>query len=547
MPIADEREVRHGRARRGGRRRDRLPGGGQAVRRRDRAQDRARPRAAAARRRAPPSRPPRRELLGEGDAGRRSRSTLLVAPMVSGNRELIAGVVRDPQFGANVMLGVGGDPRRGRSPTSCSGRSRSPRVDAEEMIDAARARSSCSVRSAARQPVDRDALVAVLVGLSAAADGAARHRQHRRQPADRRAPTACRSRSTRSSRSPAEAAGRPPAAARPRPTDEQFRALFEPRGVLVAGASTHPGKFGFVSLHNILAGGYAGAVLRHQPAGRGGARHPAPSPTSPSCPTARSTSCSCARRRRPTRPCCARARRRASRPRSSPAPATARPATKGGGRGTSWSRSPTSSGMLLAGPNGQGVVSTPANLCAQIVAPYPPAGPHRRRQPERQLRQQLPQLRPPDRRRASAARCRPATPRRSRPPTTSTGTPTTPATAVSLAYVEGIVDGRALLERFASVAARKPLVVVKGGATEGGRAGRRQPHRRARRRRQGLRRRLPPGRRHPRRHRRGGVRGRSDVRHAAAAGGPERRRAHHRRRLGRRHERRDPPRGPAAR
>ena len=25
------------------------------------------------------------------------------------------------------------------------------------------------------------------------------------------------------------------------------------RGVLVAGVSTHPGKFGFVSLHNILA------------------------------------------------------------------------------------------------------------------------------------------------------------------------------------------------------------------------------------------------------------------------------------------------------
>ena len=31
-------------------------------------------------------------------------------------------------------------------------------------------------------------------------------------------------------------------------------------------------------------------------------------------------------------------------------------------------------GMLLVGPNGQGVVSTPASLCAQIVAPYPPAG-----------------------------------------------------------------------------------------------------------------------------------------------------------------------------
>src|SRR5258708_2294160 len=33
---------------------------------------------------------------------------LLVAPMVRGNRELIAGLTRDPQFGPCVMLGVGG-------------------------------------------------------------------------------------------------------------------------------------------------------------------------------------------------------------------------------------------------------------------------------------------------------------------------------------------------------------------------------------------------------------------------------------------------------
>ncbi|NIR38896.1 MAG: hypothetical protein GWN79_16725, partial [Actinobacteria bacterium] len=31
-------------------------------------------------------------------------------------------------------------------------------------------------------------------------------------------------------------------------------------------------------------------------------------------------------------------------------------------------------GIVLAGPNGQGVVSTPARMCAQIVAPYPPPG-----------------------------------------------------------------------------------------------------------------------------------------------------------------------------
>ena len=38
----------------------------------------------------------------DGDVG------LLVSEMVGGRRELIAGLVRDPQFGACVMLGLGG-------------------------------------------------------------------------------------------------------------------------------------------------------------------------------------------------------------------------------------------------------------------------------------------------------------------------------------------------------------------------------------------------------------------------------------------------------
>src|SRR4051812_9962698 len=40
-----------------------------------------------------------------------------------------------------------------------------------------------------------------------------------------------------------------------------FESLFDPRGVIVAGASSHPGKFGFVALHNILSSGYRGAVF----------------------------------------------------------------------------------------------------------------------------------------------------------------------------------------------------------------------------------------------------------------------------------------------
>ena len=40
------------------------------------------------------------------------------------------------------------------------------------------------------------------------------------------------------------------------------------KGVIVAGASTHPGKFGFVALHNLLACGLPRDGLRHEPRGR---------------------------------------------------------------------------------------------------------------------------------------------------------------------------------------------------------------------------------------------------------------------------------------
>ena len=42
---------------------------------------------------------------------------------------------------------------------------------------------------------------------------------------------------------------------------KRFRPLFHPRGVVVAGASSHPGKFGFVSLHNLRRFGYQGAIF----------------------------------------------------------------------------------------------------------------------------------------------------------------------------------------------------------------------------------------------------------------------------------------------
>jgi succinyl-CoA synthetase beta subunit len=91
---------------------------------------------------------------------------LLVAPMLKGNRELIAGLHRDEQFGMTVMLGVGGilaeavaDVAFRLVPIE--------RVDAEEMIDdLATQRLLGDFRG--EPAVDREALVDVLMGLSQA-------------------------------------------------------------------------------------------------------------------------------------------------------------------------------------------------------------------------------------------------------------------------------------------------------------------------------------------------------------------------------------------
>ena len=124
-------------------------------------------------------------------------------------------------------------------------------------------------------------------------------------------------------------------------------------------------------------------------------------------------------------------------------------------------------GILLAGPNGQGVVSTPVKLCAQIVAPYPPPGRIGIASQSGNLVSSFMNLA-----RASGIGV-------SRAVSAGNAAAVTvadyldhyaddDATAVGLAYIEGIGDGRALIERLGAAAARKPLVVVKGGATEGG-------------------------------------------------------------------------------
>jgi succinyl-CoA synthetase beta subunit len=89
---------------------------------------------------------------------------LLVAPLVRGNRELIAGVATDPQFGHTVMVGIGGifaeaiaDVTFRLVPLT--------EVDAEDMIDDL-ATQALLGEFRGEPAVDRAALVQVLVGLS---------------------------------------------------------------------------------------------------------------------------------------------------------------------------------------------------------------------------------------------------------------------------------------------------------------------------------------------------------------------------------------------
>jgi acetyltransferase len=247
---------------------------------------------------------------------------------------------------------------------------------------------------------------------------------------------------------------------------EQLRALFDPLGVIVAGASAHPGKFGFVALHNILRCGYEGRVFATNLEGgsvlgidtvRSVDEVPAGEADLAFVCTPAAANVAL------LKSCAARGVRAAF--------VTSAGYAEAGGDGERAQRelvaAAEDAGILLAGPNGQGLVSTPARLCAQIVGPYPPAGRIGLASQSGNLASALMNMAVASgvgiSRAISAGNAAMA----------SVGDylewfGDDAETAVGLAYVEGIDDGRAFFERMRDVARSKPVVLVKGGATAGG-------------------------------------------------------------------------------
>lgn len=253
---------------------------------------------------------------------------------------------------------------------------------------------------------------------------------------------------------------------RPGLSAEHFLALFEPRGVVVAGASTHPGKFGFVALHNILAGGYAGQVFATNREGSEVLGRPTLTSLDQVPDGAADLVFVCT-------------------------PAATNPdllrtaAAKGikaafiasAGYGESGDAGLAAQdelvaladelGLLIVGPNGQGIVSTPVSLCAQIVAPNPPAGRIGIASQSGNFVSSFENYAVASGVGVSRA--------------VSAGNAAQvgvvdflefyaedPATDVALAYVEGVGDGREFYERLRAVCEQIPVVIVKGGATAGG-------------------------------------------------------------------------------
>ena len=247
---------------------------------------------------------------------------------------------------------------------------------------------------------------------------------------------------------------------------EGFTALFEPRGIVVAGVSSHPGKFGFVALHNILASGYTGAVRGINPQGGEVLGVPLLRSVDELEPGVADLVMVCTPASANIdllRQCAAKGVRAAFIASGGYAEA----GEEGAVAQAELTAVADELGMLVAGPNGQGLVSTPVRLCAQIVAPYPPPG-------SIGIASQSGNLVSSFMNWSSAAGVGVSR-------AVSAGNAAAvgvadflgfyaddAATSVGLAYVESLPDGRAFFDRLATITPTMPVVLVKGGATDAG-------------------------------------------------------------------------------
>lgn len=308
---------------------------------------------------------------------------LLVAEMVAGKRELIAGIVRDPQFGPCVVLGLGGvlaealeDVVFAAAPLD--------RDEAGRLVDRLVTAHLLTKPFRGEPAVDRDALADVMTGLARLAIERADVASVDVNPlivcgdrpiaVDALVELASAGEAAVSDRAAAfdQAAALPPTRS-DEEISERFRPLFHPRGIVVAGVSSHPGKFGFVTLHNLMRFDFQGELFPVKPDGAEVLGRSTFKRVSEIPDDAADLVFVCTPNKANVdllRACAKKGVRAAF--------VASAGYGEAGEEGKALQRELVEVAdeldMLLIGPNGQGVISTPARMCAQIVAPYPPAG-----------------------------------------------------------------------------------------------------------------------------------------------------------------------------
>ncbi len=178
----------------------------------------------------------------------------LVQPQVRGNREFVAGLFRDPQFGPVILFGIGGILTETISDISLKPAPITPK-DAEDMIDRIKAADLLGAFRG-EQPVDRKSLVKTLLGLSRIGMDHPLISEIDINPLI------------------ADASGKlhavdalinlktpeKPDTTLPHAPPEAIGALFYPKSVAFIGASSQLGKWGHMLLSNTISGGYKGDV-----------------------------------------------------------------------------------------------------------------------------------------------------------------------------------------------------------------------------------------------------------------------------------------------
>ena len=297
--------------------------------------------------------------------------SLIVAEMLRGNRELIIGFYQDDEFGPVVLLGLGGILTEALGDVVFA----SAPVDnfqARRMIDSISSKHLLFNEFRGEKATQIDSLVELIVNVSKVFQEDSTIKSIDINPViiNKGIPIG------------ADALieiGEPIVNLSIAPILEKealkqkFNPLFYPKGIAVVGVSSHPGRFGSVAFHNILRYGYEGDVFAIN---RDGAEilgiHSYQDISD--IPPNKVDLAFIATPPKINEEILEKASKLGIKAAFVAAGGYSESNSDGKLLEDSLVETANKLNMIIAGPNGQGIISTDAKMCAQIASPYPPSG-----------------------------------------------------------------------------------------------------------------------------------------------------------------------------